>query len=98
MHRIFKVVAALAVVLLLALAIMGTIQLIAGTARVLTSGEGDSERDPMFADEVSQATRPPELTLEFGNVFEDNSDQWVLEEENPVTMTAEDLAREDVAQ
>lgn len=97
MHRIFKVVAALAVVLLLALAIMGTIQLITGTARVLTGSNGDSEKDPMFADEASYATRPPELTLESGNVFEDNSNQWVIEEENPVTMTAEDLAREDAA-
>jgi len=95
MQRIFKIVAALAVVILLAFAAVGAVRLLLATVSVVGTDGGDIRKDPMFADEAELTTRPPELSEESGNTFVDNSANWEIGEENPVTMTAGELAREE---
>jgi len=94
MRRLIKLIAALAAVLLLALAVSGVVRLVTATANILATDGGDAQPDPMFAAEVENATRPPELIDEEGVVFQDNSANWDVGEETPVDMTAEELARE----
>ena len=62
---------------------------------VVGTDGGDIRKDPMFADEAELTTRPPELSEESGNTFVDNSANWEIGEENPVTMTAGELAQEE---
>lgn len=95
MRGIFKIIAALAVVVLLAFAVMGAARLILSTVNIISTGGGDVQTDPMFAEEAVTVTRPPELLEETGTVFQDNSANWEIGEENPVTMTAEELASEE---
>ena len=94
MHRIIKLIGALAAIVLLALAVSGAVRLVKTTAGILATDGGETERDPMFAEEAETVTRPPELSEETGTVFEDNSANWDAGEETPVDKTAEELAPE----
>ena len=71
-----------------------------GVLSLLNGSRGSSsERDPMFADEAAQQTRPPEL-YENGEPFDPNDDpslNWIYEAQTPVDMTAEELSREEAA-
>ncbi len=93
MHKIIKIIAALAAVLLLALAIAGVVRLVTATVNIISTDGGETVADPMFAQEAELTTRPPELYEESGSAFTDNSANWDLGEQNPVDMTAEELAR-----
>ena len=97
MRSLIKIIAALAVIALLALAISGVARLITGVVRVISTDGGEIERDPMFAEDALLTTRPPELSQEEGAAFHDNSANWDVGEETPVDMTAEELAREATA-
>ena len=91
-------IAALAAILLLALAISGVVCLVKATANIIATDGGETDIDPMFAEEAEMATRPPELSEESGALFQDNSANWETVEETPVDMTAEELAQAEIAQ
>ena len=71
-----------------------------GVLGLLNGSRGSSsERDPMFAEEATRETRPPELD-ENGVPVDPDYDpslNWTYETQTPVDMTAEELSREEAA-
>lgn len=94
MRAWIKIIAALVVLAILLVICVSVGKLLIAAVQVVLTDGGETEADPMFAEEAEMITPPPELTEEGEYVHEDVSDQWIMEYETPVDMTADELARE----
>lgn len=91
-----RLIAALAVIIVLAALCFGMVR---GLLGFLNRSDMDiSEPDPMFAEEAVPVTRPPELDEEEAPREHPTLDDYVPEVETPVDKTAEELIREAQAQ
>ena len=92
MRNKLKLVAALAVIILLAALCFGMVK---GLVAFLNRSDFDAgEPDPMFAEEAVQVTPPPELYVEEAQKEHLTLDDYVPEEESPVDKTAAELIEE----
>jgi len=96
MRNRIKIVVLLVVVILLAALCFGIVK---GLVGFLNRSDFDAgEKDPMFAEEAVQVTRPPDLYAEEEQKEHPTLDDYVPEEETPVDKTAAELIEEAKAQ